>query len=96
MSEENDFTVTVDGVDHKYSELNDGAKQLVNHVRDLDGQIEQLNYRFEQLNASKTFFSNQLVASLQAPAEASEEAPAEASEEAPAEASEEASAEASA
>ena len=91
MSEENDFTVTVDGVDHKYSELNDGARQLVNHVRDLDGQIEQLNYRFEQLNASKTFFSNQLVASLQAPAEASsEEAPAEASsEEAPAEASSE-------
>ena len=77
-NEENDFTVSVDGIDHKYSDLKDSSKQLVNHVRDLEVQIEQLNFRFEQLNASKTFFSNQLVASLSEKSEDSESAePAE-------------------
>ena len=69
MSEENDFTVTVDGTEHKFNDLNDENKLLVSHLRDLDSQIEQLNFRYEQLNASKSFFSDKLVQSLKAPAE---------------------------
>ena len=84
MSEENDFTVTVDGTEHKFNDLNDENKLLVSHIRDLDSQVEQLNFRYEQLSASKSFFSDKLVQSLKAPAEdASQEAEA-APQEAPA------------
>ena len=69
MSEENDFTVTVDGAEHKFSDLSDENKLLVSHIRDLDSQVEQLNFRYEQLNASKSFFSDKLVQSLKASAE---------------------------
>jgi hypothetical protein len=61
----------------------------VSHIRDLDAQVDQLNFRFEQLNASKSFFSDKLVASLsvkasEASAESVQEAPAESvQEEAP-------------
>lgn len=61
---ENDFTVTIEGSDYKFSDLTDDNKVLVNHIRDLDAQVEQLNFRFEQLNASKNFFSDKLVWSL--------------------------------
>ena len=44
MSEENDFTVTVDGTEHKFNDLNDENKLLVSHIRDLDSQVEQLNF----------------------------------------------------
>lgn len=63
-NQENDFMLTVDGKDHKFSELSNDNKLLVSHVRDLEGQIEQINFRYEQLNASKTFFSDKLVVSL--------------------------------
>ena len=63
-NQENDFMLTVDGKDHKFSELSNDNKLLVSHIRDLEGQIEQINFRYEQLNASKTFFSDKLVVSL--------------------------------
>jgi len=69
MSEENDFTVTVDGAEYKFNDLSDENKSLVGHIRDLDSQVEQLNFRYEQLSASKSFFSDKLVQSLKAPAE---------------------------
>ena len=69
MSEENDFTVTVDGTEHQFSELSDEKKLLVSHIRDLESQVDQLNFRYEQLNASKSFFSDKLVQSLKASAE---------------------------
>lgn len=61
---ENDFTLTIEGTEYKFSELTDDNKVLVNHIRDLDQQVEQINFRFEQLNASKNFFSDKLVWSL--------------------------------
>jgi len=85
MSEENDFTVTVDGAEHKFSDLSDENKLLVSHIRDLDAQVDQLNFRFEQLNASKSFFSDKLVASLSTKASEASEASAESVQEAPAE-----------
>lgn len=84
MSEENDFTVTVDGTEHKFNDLNDENKLLVSHLRDLDSQIEQLNFRYEQLNASKSFFSDKLVQSLKAPAEDAPQEAEAAPQEAPA------------
>ena len=59
-------------------DLSDDNKLLVSHIRDLEGQVEQLNYRYEQLTAYKTFFSDKLVASLKEQAEqTSEEQPEE-------------------
>ena len=84
MSEENDFTVTVDGTEHKFNDLNDENKLLVSHLRDLDSQIEQLNFRYEQLTASKSFFSDKLVQSLKAPAEDAPQEAEAAPQEAPA------------
>ena len=73
-NKENDFMLTVDGKDYKFSDLSDDNKLLVSHIRDLEGQVEQLNYRYEQLTASKTFFSDKLVASLKEQAEQAQQA----------------------
>lgn len=70
-NEENDFIVTVDGAEYKFSELKDENKLLVSHIRDIDAQVDQLNFKYEQLTASKTFFSDKLVASLREEKEAS-------------------------
>jgi len=84
MNEENDFTVTVDGTEHKFNDLNDENKLLVSHIRDLDSQVEQLNFRYEQLSASKSFFSDKLVQSLKASAEDAPQEAEAAPQEAPA------------
>jgi uncharacterized protein (DUF342 family) len=63
-NEENDFMVTIDGSDYKFSQLSNDDKMLVSHIRDLEAQVEQLNFRFEQLSASKSFFADKLVASI--------------------------------
>ena len=84
MNEENDFTVTVDGTAHKFNDLNDENKLLVSHIRDLDSQVEQLNFRYEQLSASKSFFSDKLVQSLKASAEDAPQEAEAAPQEAPA------------
>lgn len=59
-----EFTVTVDGQDHKFGDLEANDQQVVAHLKDLDNQLAQLNFRQAQLNASKAFFSDQLVGSL--------------------------------
>ena len=63
MSQE-EFTITVDGKDYKVSDLENEDQQLVAHLRDLDNQLSQVNFKFEQLSASKAFFSDKLVSSL--------------------------------
>ena len=76
MSEENenDFTITIEGQEHKFSELSDENKQLVSHVKDLENQIDQLNFRYEQLSASKLFFSDKLIESINEKKDAEERA----------------------
>jgi septum formation inhibitor MinC len=77
QNEQNDFTITVNDKDFKFNDLSDENKALVAHIRDLEGQLNQVGFRHEQLSASKNFFSDKLVASL---SESKEEASAEASE----------------
>ena len=95
MAEE-DFTVTVDGLDYKVGDLESDDQQVVAHLRDLDNQLGQVNFRFEQLSAAKAAFSDKLVASLsqkRAEKEEAEKASAASadSSDAPAEASADAS-----
>ena len=76
MAEQNDFTITVDGKDYKFDDLEAENKGLVAHIRDLEAQLEQVNFKFEQINASKLFFSDKLIQNLKQPAE-QPDAPAE-------------------
>lgn len=69
MAEQNDFTITVDGKEYKFGELDAENKALVGHIRDLESQLEQVNFKFEQINASKLFFSDKLIQNLKQPAE---------------------------
>ena len=81
QTEQNDFTITVNDKDFKFSDLSGENKQLVAHIRDLESQIGQVGFRHEQLTASKTFFTDKLVAELSESVEAkSEEAKSDASE----------------
>ena len=64
MEDQNDFTITIDDTEHKFSELSDENKATVMQIRDLEGQMQQLNFKFEQLNASKTFFSQSLIENI--------------------------------
>tara|TARA_Y100001978_G_C23541493_1_gene359962 strand:- start:491 stop:754 length:264 start_codon:yes stop_codon:yes gene_type:complete len=76
MAEQNDFTITVDGKEYKFDELEAENKALVGHIRDLESQLEQVNFKFEQINASKLFFSDKLIQNLKQPAD-QVDAPAE-------------------
>ena len=76
MAEQNDFTITVDGKEYKFDELEAENKALVGHIRDLESQLEQVNFKFEQINASKLFFSDKLIQNLKHPAD-QVDAPAE-------------------
>jgi hypothetical protein len=69
MAEQNDFTITVDGQEFKFDDLETENKALVGHIRDLESQLEQVNFKFEQINASKLFFSDKLIQNLKQPAE---------------------------
>lgn len=66
MEDQNDFVITIEDTEYKFSELSDENKAIVMQIRDLDGQMQQLNFKFEQLNASKTFFSQSLIQSVNA------------------------------
>ena len=64
MAEENEFTINVNGADHKLSDLPKEDQLLVAQLQDLETQLSQLGFRSDQLNASKQFFSDKLVESL--------------------------------
>lgn len=63
-TEEQDFTITIDGTKYKFSELESDNQSLVRHIRDLEVQLEQVNFKYEQVHASKLFFSDKLVQNL--------------------------------
>lgn len=65
---QDDFTITIEGNEYKFSDLEAENKGLVTHIRDLEAQLEQVNFKFEQINASKLFFSDKLIQNLKQPA----------------------------
>ena len=73
MEDQNDFTITIEDTEYKFSELSNENKATVMQLRDLEGQMRELNFKFEQLNASKTFFSQNLIANVKATKEEKEE-----------------------
>lgn len=73
MEDQNDFTITIEDTEYKFSELSDENKNTVMHIRDIESQMQQLNFKFDQLNASKTFFSQNLIANVKASKQEKEE-----------------------
>ena len=64
MAEKDEFTINVNGTDHKLSDLEQEDQLVVAQLQDLEAQLSQLGFRSNQLNASKQFFSDKLVESL--------------------------------
>ena len=62
MSDEQ--TVSIDGVEHKVSDLNEVQVKLVNHVADLDRQLAQLGMSAEQAQVSRNHFMDLLKGSF--------------------------------
>ena len=57
-------TVSIDGVEHKVSDLNEVQVKLVNHVADLDRQLAQLGMSAEQAQVSRAHFMDLLKGSF--------------------------------
>jgi hypothetical protein len=66
MSEEKEQTVSIDGTEHKVSDLSKEQVRFVNHVADLDRQLAQLGMSGEQAQVSRKHFMGLLTESFKA------------------------------
>ena len=76
--ENKEMTVTIDGNEYKISDLESDEQRLVSQLHDIESQLSQIEFRHEQVSASKLFFSDKLVNSVK---ERTESAKTENSEE---------------
>ena len=60
-----DPIIKVGEKEHKYSELTDEQKLIVNHVADLNGKIASAKFNLEQLEFAKLAFEDRLTKSLE-------------------------------
>jgi len=62
--EEPKNVVSIDGSEYKFEDLADEAKLAINHVAQLEGEINALQMKLMQLDAAKSVFMGQLKAAL--------------------------------
>ena len=62
MLDEN--VVRIDGSEYKFDDLADNAKIAINHVAQLEGEINALQMKLMQLDAARTVFMAQLKGAL--------------------------------
>jgi len=62
--EEPKNVVSIDGSEYKFEDLADEAKLAINHVAQLEGEINALQMKLMQLDAAKAVFMGQLKAAL--------------------------------
>ena len=78
---EQDLSFSLNGKDYKYSDCTDEQKQIVQQLNDLQGQLTELDFKFNQLSAAKVHFTDMLSEKLKEDSskkeEKSEEAKAE-------------------
>ena len=72
MTEEN-RTITIDGKEYDYEELEDNQKSMVNQVIDLNNKVAQARFDLDQLTVAQDAFSKMLVASVNETPEAQPE-----------------------
>jgi hypothetical protein len=64
MAEKKTNTVTINGADHNYDDLNDTQKVFLEHTADLERKIRSAQFNLNQLQVGREAFLNMLTASL--------------------------------
>jgi hypothetical protein len=72
MTDEN-RTITIDGKEYDYEELEDNQKSMVNQVINLNNKVAQARFDLDQLTVAQDAFSKMLVASVNETPEAQPE-----------------------
>jgi len=72
MSEENQ-TVTINGKEYDFVELEDGQQYLVRQLRNVNSKISNAKFELDQLSAAQDMFSKMLLASVKEPENKSDE-----------------------
>tara|TARA_B100001057_G_scaffold499286_1_gene609382 strand:- start:217 stop:462 length:246 start_codon:yes stop_codon:yes gene_type:complete len=62
--ENKELTVNINGNDYKVSDLENEEQRLVSQLHDIETQLSQIEFKHEQVAASKVFFSDKLVNSV--------------------------------
>ena len=62
-------TISIDGVEHDYASMTDRQKAIVAQIGDLTAQIQQAQFKMDQLAVAKEGFTVMLKTSLEQPAE---------------------------
>ena len=60
MAKDEKKTITVDGVEHNFGDLNDQQKAMVNHISDLDRKLANAHFNVDQLTVGREAFVNML------------------------------------
>ena len=74
------LTFNLNGKDYKYSECTDEQKQMVHQLNDIENQLAELDFKFNQVNAAKNQFTDMLTKSYEKKDSKSEESASEAPE----------------
>ena len=69
MAEKKTNTVTINGVDHNYDDLNDTQKVFLEHTADLERKIRSAQFNLNQLQVGREAFLNMLTKSLESDTE---------------------------
>ena len=72
MAEKKTNTVTINGVDHNYDDLNDTQKVFLEHTADLERKIRSAQFNLNQLQVGREAFLNMLTKSLESEPEEAE------------------------
>ena len=69
MAKKKTNTITINGIDHNYDDLNDTQKVFLEHTADLERKIRSAEFNLDQLKIGREAFLNMLTKSLEAPAQ---------------------------
>ena len=73
QQQEQDLSFTLNGKEHQYSDCTDDQKELVHQLKDLQAQLERIEFQHRQVSGSKQFFTDELVKSFEVKEKPSEE-----------------------
>jgi len=62
-------TISIDGVEYDYASMTDRQKGIIAQIGDLTSQMQQAQFRMDQLAVAKEGFTVMLKQSLETPAE---------------------------
>jgi len=65
QKEKPEQTITINGKEHKVSDLSEEQISMVNHVQDLDRKIGSSQFNLDQLTVGRNAFMNLLTGSLE-------------------------------